>query len=162
MGVVGASLLLAACSSGGGTEPPKVNTPTPERVTVANTPTPEQGTVVNTPTLTSAPARQASPSPVAEAEIREIGATLKNNTFPAEIRVKAGEKVVFVITNEERTDKHSFEFPDLDVFTEVGPLETVRIEWVVPDKKGRWDMGCFLTEPVFEIHERMEGVLIIE
>lgn len=168
MGVVGASILLAACSSGGGgpgqTQGAAAPTPTSAPAIVANTPTPipERGTVVNTPTPTptSAPARQASPSPAAVAA-KEIKVTMKDNTFPKEIRVKAGSRVVFVVTNEEREQKHSFELSDFDLYRDIGPRETVRIEWVVPDKKGRWDMGCYLTEPS-DVHENMAGDLIIE
>ncbi|MBI4319744.1 MAG: cupredoxin domain-containing protein [Chloroflexi bacterium] len=85
--------------------------------------------------------------------------TLKNNGFPKEMRVKAGAKLVFVITNQG-TVKHTFEFPDFKINNEIQPQETVRFEWVVPDRKGKWDMGCFLTEEGY--HERMEGTLIIE
>ncbi len=92
---------------------------------------------------------------------QEIKVTVKNNTFPKELRVKAGSSVVFVVNNEERQEKHSVEFPDFKLFREIGPRETIRIEWAVPDKKGTWDMGCYLTEPS-DAHDGMVGDLIIE
>ena len=86
--------------------------------------------------------------------------TEKDKTFPKEIRVKAGAKVVFVVTN--LADKlHTFEIPDFKVYQEIQAGQTVRIEWTVPDKKGDWDIGCFLTKPV-GAHEGMEGTLVIE
>lgn len=86
--------------------------------------------------------------------------TLKNRTFPEEIRVKVGVKVVFVVTNNG-DETHSFEFPDFGVYKEIDPGQTVRIEWTVPGRKGKWDMGCFLTDPP-GVHDSMEGTLIIE
>lgn len=112
------------------------------------------------PAPTAGPARQASP-PAAGVAAQEITVTLKSNIFPKQIRVKAGSRVIFVVTNEEREHKHSVEFPDFTFYHEVGPRETVRIEWVVPDKKGKWDMGCYLTEPS-DAHDGMVGDLIIE
>lgn len=90
----------------------------------------------------------------------EIQVTVKNNTFPIEIRVKAGAKVVFVVTNRGDVT-HSFEFPDFGLYKEINAGKTIRIEWTVPDKKGKWDMGCFLTDPG-EVHDSMVGTLIIE
>lgn len=145
-----ASFSLSACGAPVGGAPAKNPAPVSEKGNAS--------TESATPTAT--PARQASPSPGMVAA-EDIKVTLKNNTFPKEIRVKAGSRVVFVVTNEEREQKHSFELPDFDLYREVGPRETIRIEWVVPDKKGRWDMGCYLTEPS-DAHDGMVGDLIIE
>lgn len=90
----------------------------------------------------------------------EIEVTLKEHTFPEEIRVKAGAKVVFVITNLG-TETHSFEAPDFKLYKEIKSGQTDRLEWTVPDQKGSWDVGCFLTAPA-DVHDRMEGTLIIE
>ncbi len=86
---------------------------------------------------------------------------MSNNTWPEEIHVKAGSKVVFVAVNESSNDKHNFEFPDFGLTYEVQAGETMRIPWQVPSKKGTWDAGCFLTSPG-NVHDGMEGVLIIE
>lgn len=152
----GVFVLLAACSSPGGSPPtptaPPVATPTPGM----STPPPAVGVSPSpVPPMTG----QVSPQPPA-ATGGEIKVTLWNHHFPEEIRVKAGAKVVFVITNEG-DETHSFEFPDLDVYKEIKPGQTMRFEWVVPDRKGKWDMGCFLTDPQ-GVHEDMEGTLIIE
>ncbi|MBI3979743.1 MAG: cupredoxin domain-containing protein [Chloroflexi bacterium] len=85
---------------------------------------------------------------------------MRNLSFPKEIVVKAGAKVVFVIKNEG-DETHSFELPDFKVLKEIKPGQTIRLEWTVPDKKGKWDMGCFLTDPG-GVHDGMEGTLIIE
>lgn len=145
----GLSMLLAACASSG------------SGATIATTPaaaskrSPAPTSATGTP---PAAARPATTQPAAEGG--EIKVTLKNNTFPEEIRVKAGAKVVFVIDNQAE-EKHSFEFPDLGVYKEIPGGQTARIEWTVPDRKGKWDMGCFLTDPP-DVHGRMEGTLIIE
>ena len=91
----------------------------------------------------------------------EIQITEKDKTFPKEIRVKVGDKVVFVVTNSSADHMHTFEIPDFKVYQEIKPGTTVRIEWTVPNKKGDWDIGCFLTDPP-GAHEGMEGTLIIE
>lgn len=145
-----ASFSLSACSAPVGGAPAKNPAPVSEKGNAST----------ESATPTSAPARQASPSPATVAA-GEIKVTVKNNAFPKEIRVKAGSKVVFVVTNEEREQKHSIEFPDFDFYHEIGPRETIRIDWVVPDKKGKWDMGCYLTEPS-DAHDGMVGDLIIE
>ncbi|MBI4295984.1 MAG: cupredoxin domain-containing protein [Chloroflexi bacterium] len=90
----------------------------------------------------------------------EIGVILNENKFPEEIRVKVGAKVVFVITNRGN-ESHTFEAPDLELYKEIQPGDTARIQWTVPDKKGSWDVGCFLTAPA-GAHDDMEGQLIIE
>lgn len=107
-----------------------------------------------------AAAQGAAPAGAPAVEGGEIQVTLKNHTFPEELRVKAGAKVVFVITNQG-DEAHSFEFPDFKVYKEIQPGKTARIEWTVPDKKGKWDMGCFLTDPP-GVHDNMTGTLIIE
>lgn len=140
-----ASFSLSACGAPAGGAP-------------AGSPAPVSSTGSATPA--SAPARQASPAPAGAAG-QEIKVTVRDNTFPKEIRVKAGSTVVFVVTNEERGQKHSVELPDFSLYREIGPRETIRIEWAVPDKKGRWDMGCYLTEPS-DAHDGMVGELIIE
>ena len=145
----GLSMLLAACASSGSgatiqTTPSAVSKRSPAPASATGT--------------APAAARAGTTQPAVEGG--EIKVTLKNNTFPEEIRVKAGAKVVFVITNEG-DEKHSFEFPDLGVYKEIPAGRTARVEWTVPDRKGRWDMGCFLTDPD-AVHERMEGTLIIE
>lgn len=162
---LGLFLMLAACSPSG--SPGAGPSPAQERGTVSSpeestpTPTPaaQQNTATPTPLRTAPPVAGTAPPPSLDA--REIKVNLKNNTFPKEIRVKVGEKVVFMITNSG-TVKHTFEFPDFDEmrYNEIDRGETKRIEWVVPNKKGKWDMGCFLTEEGF--HERMEGTLIVE
>lgn len=86
--------------------------------------------------------------------------TLKNQSFPEEIRVKAGARVVFVISNDG-DEAHTFELPDFKILKEIQPGKAARIEWTVPDKKGKWDMGCFLTDPP-GVHDGMEGTLVIE
>lgn len=158
----GLSLALAACAPGASSEASP--SPAQERGPVSS---PGVNTPMPAPALTSAPAPTATAPPEARptsstsSTVREIKVTLKNNAFPKELRVKVGEKVVFVVTNEG-TVKHTFEFPDFDEmrYKEIQKGDTVWIEWVVPNKKGKWDMGCFLTEEGF--HERMEGTLIIE
>ncbi|MBI2304360.1 MAG: cupredoxin domain-containing protein [Chloroflexi bacterium] len=133
---LGLSIMLGACASseGGAAPTPRVG------------PSPSAG--------------GGGSSPSRAVEGGEIQVTIKNNTFPDEIRVKAGAKVVFVVTNRG-DETHSFEFPDLGVYKEIDSGKTARIEWTVPDKKGKWDMGCFLTDPP-GVHDRMEGTLIIE
>ena len=86
---------------------------------------------------------------------------MRNNVWPEEIHVKAGSKVVFLAINESDNDKHSFELPDFGLTYEIESGQTKRIEWQVPSRKGTWDAGCFLTSPG-GVHDRMEGVLIIE
>lgn len=154
--VMALSLSLAACGSPEG----KVATATPP-LTATPPPVTERTAIAPSPTPTSSPPPPTQSTPVAPqpAASREIRVTLKENTFPKEIRVQAGETVVFVITNEGK-ETHDFEFPDFDVHEEIKPGQTVRVEWVVPNKKGKWDMGCFRTEEGF--HEDMEGILIIE
>lgn len=69
--------------------------------------------------------------------------------------------MVFVITNTTR-DMHTFEAPDFDLYKEIQPGETVRYEWTVSDRKGSWDLGCFLTTPG-GVHDGMDDAkLIIE
>lgn len=168
LGVVGVSILLGACSSSGGGDrqtpeaatPLARSSPTPGPTTVPSTPTPAS-TRAAAPSPVSTPVGGVVNTPTPGVAAGEIRVTIKNNTFPKEIRVKAGSKVVFVVTNEQPDEKHSFELSDFDIKTDVEPLDTVRIEWVVPNAKGSWDMGCFLTEPP-DVHDRMEGVLIIE
>ena len=137
------SLLFIACASPGNASAPTAK------------PAPSSGGAAPSP-----PSIPASAAPaVIGGEIREIKVTMENKKFPKEIRLKAGTKVVFVITNRG-TVKHTFEFPDLDVNKEIQAGETVNFEWTVPNRKGKWDMGCFLTEEGY--HEGMEGILIIE
>lgn len=163
VGVLGLSVWLVACGSAsspgaapaqgkGPVSSPGVSTPTP-------TPAPAAKQTTAIPTPTSPPVAAPTSPPALGA--REIKVALKNNDFPKELRVKAGEKVVFVVTNNG-TVKHTFEFPDFDEmrYNEIERGETARIEWVVPNRKGKWDAGCFLTEEGF--HEGMEGTLIIE
>lgn len=147
----GIFILLAACSSPGG------SAPTPSPGGAAPSPPPKVGTTPTKEIATPPAATQGSTAAVTDGEIR---VTLKNNTFPEEIRVKVGAKVVFVITNKG-DETHSFEFPDLGVYKEIAPGQTLRIEWLVPNKPGKWDMGCFLTDPP-GVHDNMEGTLIIE
>ncbi|MBI2830252.1 MAG: cupredoxin domain-containing protein [Chloroflexi bacterium] len=136
--VVGMVLVLSACSGGSGSS--------------AN-PAPQ--------TKTSVPAAQrAASAPSGAVTGGEIKVTLRENKFPEEIRVKVGAKVVFVITNLGN-ESHTFEAPDLGLYKEIQPEQTSRIEWTVPDKKGSWDVGCFLTAPA-GAHDGMEGQLIIE
>lgn len=109
----------------------------------------------------STPGSGAATAPsTAAAAGGEIPLAIKNNTFPDEIRVKAGASLVFVVTNRG-DENHSFEFPDFKVYKEIGAGQTVRIEWTVPDRKGKWDMGCFLTDPP-GVHDGMQGDLIVE
>lgn len=143
------SLTLSACGA------PAGGAPAGSPAAVSST-----GSAAGSAASASAPARQASPAPAGAAG-QEFKVTVRDNTFPKEIRVKAGSTVVFVVTNEERAQKHSFELPDFSLYQEVGPRETIRIEWAVPDRKGRWDMGCYLTEPS-DAHDGMVGELIIE
>lgn len=144
----GLSILLAACASSGSG--------------AAVQPTPAAAKPSPAPTAAMAPAPAAAQAGTTQpaAAGGEIKVTLKNNTFPEEIRVKAGTKVVFVITNEG-DEKHSFEITDFNVYKEIPAGQTARVEWTVPDKKGKWDMGCFLTDPSGP-HDGMEGLLIIE
>lgn len=102
----------------------------------------------------------SAPAIASAVQSGEILVTLKNQRFPEEIRVKAGAKVVFIITNEG-DEAHTFEFPDFKIYKEIQPGKTVRIEWTAPDRKGKWDMGCFLTDPP-SVHDNMTGTLIIE
>ncbi|MBI2916635.1 MAG: cupredoxin domain-containing protein [Chloroflexi bacterium] len=141
-------LIFAACSSSGGAAP----TATP--AARATAPPAAATTGAPAPTATRPP---SPPSPPSGAEIK---VTVKDNTFPNEIRVKAGAKVTFVVTNESM-EKHSVEFPDFKFYKEIEAGQTVRFDWTVPNEKGKWDMGCFLTEPG-GVHEGMEGDLIIE
>lgn len=152
---LGVLALFSACASAGGGPAPAPAASTP--VAGAAMPTKE----VAMPAKDAAtPAPSATSISASAAQAREIRVTLKDRSFPKEIRVKVGEKVVFVITNEA-SEVHSFEFPDLNVYEEIQPGRTGRIEWSVPDKKGKWDMGCFLTSPE-DAHVGMEGLLVIE
>lgn len=163
--ILGTLFFLNACGGGSGatvspppqsapstpqTQPPAPSSPSPAPSTRTPAPSPAQPS-------TPPPAAQPSPAPSTG---NEIEVRLQDNIFPKEIRVKAGSKVVFVITNTA-SNKHSFEITDFKVYQEIKPGSTERVEWVVPDKKGEWDMGCFLTEPG-GVHEGMAGKLIIE
>lgn len=138
--VLGALSFLSAC--GGGSDAPAPVSPSPQ-------------SKPSTP-----PAQPAALPPSGAVTGGEIEVTLKEHTFPEEIRVKAGAKVVFVITNLG-TETHSFEAPDFKLYKEIKSGQTDRLEWTVPDQKGSWDVGCFLTAPA-DVHDRMEGTLIIE
>ncbi len=174
IGLAGISALLAGCSSGngktGGAQPSAATTTTATRtVSPTTTTTVPSATTTATRATSATTATTASKAPATtppvqsspSSGITEIKVTMANNKFPEEIHVKAGSKVIFVVTNESSNDKHSFEFPDFGLTYDVQAGETVRIEWQVPSRKGTWDAGCFLTQPG-GIHDGMEGHLIIE
>ncbi|MBI4329679.1 MAG: cupredoxin domain-containing protein [Chloroflexi bacterium] len=135
--ITGVALVLSACGGGSGSPANSVPQGKPSTPTAA-VGAPSSGAVTG----------------------GEIAVTLKENKFPEEIRVKVGAKVVFVITNLG-SESHTFEAPDMELYKEIQPGQTNRIEWTVPDKKGNWDVGCFLTAPA-GAHDGMEGRLIIE
>ena len=146
----GLALSLIACTS-------SPQAPAPSPAGTVNPPAPS-GVPAPAPAATAAPTAAAAPSDAVSGG--EIEVTLRENEFPEEIRVKAGTKVVFVITNRGR-EAHTFEAPDVGIREEIKPRKTIRIEWTAPDTKGSWDVGCYLTEPE-GVHDGMEGFLIIE
>lgn len=157
--VLGALLLLNACGGGSGApvSPPPQSKPSTSQAQPATPPQAQPVTPSQTQPVTP-PAAQ--PPPGVSTTRTEIPVSIKDNaSFDA--RVKAGAKVVFVITNTTR-DKHTFEAPDFNIYTEIQPGETARYEWTVSDRKGSWDLGCFLTSPG-GVHDGMDkGKLTIE
>ncbi|MBI2864791.1 MAG: cupredoxin domain-containing protein [Chloroflexi bacterium] len=146
---IGLAIALGACSSSGsGGNPGPAGASSGAKPAVA-TPTPPGSSAGGTGQSSSAAAGG------------EINVTLKDNTFPKEIKVKAGAKVTFVVANKSDVE-HSFEIPDFHVLFKIQPGGNSRFPWTVPDKKGKWDMGCYLTDPSEDLHKDMEGTLIIE
>ena len=147
---LGLSMWLVACSSPGSANTTGTTGSSANPRPAASTPAAN----------TASPAGQGSQATSAISG-GEINITLKDRAFlPEEIKVKAGAKVVFVIANKG-TDNHTFELPDFKVLKELEAGKSLRLEWTVPDKKGSWDVGCFLTAPA-GVHDGMEGILIIE
>lgn len=162
--VLGTLFFLNACGGGSGApvSPAPQSKPSTPQVEPSTPPPVEPLMPAQTQPMTPPPSTPpAVQPPPATSTGTEIKVTLKDGNFPAEIRVKVGERVVFVVTNTGSV-MHTFEFPDFDEmrYKEIEKGQTARIEWIVPDKKGEWDAGCFLTEEGF--HEGMEGILIIE
>ena len=156
--VLGALSLLNACGGGSGapvSPPPQGNPSTPQAQPV----TPPQTQPV-TPSQTQPVTPPTVQPPPGTSTRTEIAVLIEDNAFP-DVRVKAGAKVVFGITNTTR-DMHTFEAPDFNLYKEIKPGETVRFEWTVSDRKGSWDLGCFLTSPG-GVHDGMDKAkLIIE
>ena len=159
--VLGTLSFLNACSGGSGVPA----SPSPQ-----STPSTPQAQPVTPPqTELSAPSQTqpvTPPSPTVQLPLEtsstgtEIAVSIRDNTYD-DVTVKAGTKVVFVITNTT-SDMHTFEAPDFNLYKEIQPGETVRFEWTVSDRKGSWDLGCFLTSPG-GVHDGMDaGTLIIE
>ena len=155
--VLGALSFLNACggSSGAPASPSPQSKPSASQAQPVAPPQTEPAAPSQTQPVTS----PAVPPPEAST-MTEIPVSIRDNTFD-DVRVKAGTKVVFVITNTTR-DMHTFEAPDFNLYKEIQPGETVRFEWTVSDRKGSWDLGCFLTSPG-GVHDGMDGgTLIIE
>ena len=62
---------------------------------------------------------------------------------PNEVKMKAGEEVLFVIKNTDEEEDHNFLDPDggLDEIL-VHPGQTVRRLWTAPDKPGVYEPNC--------------------
>lgn len=95
---------------------------------------------------------------LARASTNEIRISAKKFAFnPAEVRLKAGQPVVLVLTTEDRV--HGFKMPQLGIRTEIVPGQETRVE-ITPDKPGRISFFC----DVFcgDGHEEMDGTLVVE
>lgn len=151
---------------------PRAEAPTPAP-TVAPTPAP-------TPARTPAPAVAAGP--------RVIEVEMGNYWFkPEKITLKAGEVVTLKFVNNS-TEEHEFMagqtvtmphgyktdlFHDVKVTNEGGTLsmghesmefevhdgKTGSITFTVPDRKGNWEMGCFVP---LHYEKGMKGTIVIE
>lgn len=158
--LLGALSFMSACGGGPSapvSPPPQSKPSTPQTQPVA----PPQIQPATPPTAQPVAPPQTQPvTPPGASNVIEIPVSIRDNTFD-DVRVKAGTKVVFVITNTTQ-DMHTFEAPDFALYKEIKAGATARYEWTVSNRKGSWDLGCFLTSPG-GVHDGMDKAhLIIE
>ncbi len=75
-----------------------------------------------------------------QTQAREIALEITDSGFqPSKVEVKAGERVVFVLTNRGSKD-HEFESDELHIEeVVVQPGKSKRIEWTAPSRPGTFE-----------------------
>jgi len=86
---------------------------------------------------------------------------IRSHFEPEHVKVKKGNKVIFYITNLERTldATHGFAIPGYNIAASIEPGETVTIELTV-DKEGTYAFYCL--EFCSALHLEMVGYLLVE